>query len=164
LLATAWNPADALAAAAAVEQLDAVVMLTDGDRLPRETADYIDQNADEVIAIGGPAARAFPEADEIVAGNDRYETAAMLADFAFDDTPFVGVATGRNWADALAGGPHISTRGRGPLLLVSDEVPPSVVDFLRSRQDTTIAAFVYGGTAAVTDDVASQVASMLGTG
>jgi hypothetical protein len=157
---TGLNPYDALAASAAASSQHGVILLTNGESMHDATRAYVEQEGAGGFAIGGAATRAAPEAFPI-AGNDRYETAAKVADEFFEDAPFVGVATGTGWADALAGGPHIWMRGRGPLLLVSDRVPQPVADFLASRQSSTVAAFVYGGTVAVSDQVAADIASKL---
>ena len=157
---TGLSPYDALAASAAAATNRGVILLTNGDTMPEVSQQYFDDHGDTSYAVGGPATQAAPEAAPI-AGDDRYDTAAMVAAEFFEDTPFVGIATGTGWADALAGGPHIAVRGRGPLLLVSDTVPQPVADFLDSRMDSTIAAFIYGGTAAVSDQVANQIESML---
>ena len=157
---TGLNPADALAASAAASSQHGVILLTNGDAMADATREYVEEEGAGGYAIGGAATRAAPEASPI-AGNDRYETAAMVASEFFEEAPFVGVATGLGWADALAGGPHIWMRGRGPLLLVSDRVPQPVADFLADSQSSTVAAFVYGGTAAVSHQVANDIASRL---
>jgi hypothetical protein len=157
---TGLNPADALAASAAASSQHGVILLTNGDSMAEASRAYAEEVGAGGYAIGGAATRAAPNAHPI-AGKDRYETAAMVATEFFKEAPFVGIATGLGWADALAGGPHIWMRGRGPLLLVSDRVPQPVADFLAARQSSTVAAFVYGGTAAVSDQVASDVASRL---
>ena len=55
---------------------------------------------------------------ERLAGANRWETSAMIADKFFDDADTVVLATGRNFPDALAGAP-IANKNNAPILLVA---------------------------------------------
>jgi putative cell wall-binding protein len=157
LLATGRNFPDALAAGAAAARIGAVVLLTDGDRLPEATESWLAENtAPPMWAIGGPAAAAVPSA-EAVAGSDRYATAVAVADRFFNDPAIVSVASGATFADALAGGVHAG-RLSAPLLLVDPDAMPDVVaDWLDGHD--AVRAYVYGGTASVSGTVLEQVRS-----
>jgi hypothetical protein len=77
-LATGRNFPDSMTAGPVAASVHGVVLLTDDDRLPQVTADYLHQNeAFPSWAFGDQAAKAYPRAQP-VAGADRYET-AMLA-------------------------------------------------------------------------------------
>lgn len=129
------------------------VVLTAVDRL----------DPDSVIALGGPAAVCDEVLDAVagarskdrLAGPDRYATAIAIARRQFPGViDEVFLASGANAPDAVAGGSLTS----GPILLVPptgvvpDVVTEAVADFAPQR------FIVLGGTAAITDDVVSQVA------
>ena len=69
----------------------------------------------------------------------------------------VGIATGEAFPDGLTGGAHIGKIG-GPLLLTqTNALPPTVQGYLQSIKATLIGAFIYGGTAAVSQPVVVQI-------
>ncbi len=143
----------AAAAQAHVRSADCchVVLLTNGDELPSETAAIIDRVSDEALyAVGGPAAAAVPTARPFVGAN-RYETAAALAQRGFFQRLLV---TGANWPDALA----VGARG-GAILLVppSGMLPSSLQELLATRTSVTIV----GGPGAVSEAMAAQIEAAL---
>ncbi|WP_141784535.1 cell wall-binding repeat-containing protein [Ornithinicoccus hortensis] len=92
-----------------------------------------------------------------IGGEDRYETAALLAaEFDSPDTIYVARGNGdKAFADALAGS-AAAGRDNAPVLLVKDtEVPPATAEVLADNPDATVV--VLGGTAAVSDAVYAEV-------
>jgi putative cell wall-binding protein len=89
-------------------------------------------------------------------GNNRYDTAARVSKNTFKNgAPVAYVATGENFADALAGG-AAGARNRGPLLLVTrDGIPQETADELARLRPGRIV--VLGGQGAVSDGVAGQL-------
>jgi putative cell wall-binding protein len=157
LEATGLGFADALAAGAAAAKAHAAVLLTADSTMPAATANYL-ANHPSVSrwAIGGPAAAADPGASGIV-GSDRYDTSTRVAQTFFSSPTAAGVAYGANFPDALSGGAHIALRG-GPLLLADTNTLPSPVHTYLNTNTTSLArAFVYGGTAVLTDTVRQAV-------
>lgn len=68
-----------------------------------------------------------------------------------------GLATGGEFADALAGGAFVARLG-GPLLLTgTDGLPELVRDYLETNAETIDEAFIFGGTHAISDVVADEV-------
>src|SRR5690606_38875991 len=104
------------------------------------------------LAVPTAAQEAGGPVVERWAGNDRYATAAAVADGAFDDAvDRVFLATGVDFADALAAGP--ATRGTAPILLTSPEsLPPATASGLQRLSPREVV--ILGGDAAVSDDVA----------
>lgn len=161
LLATGRNFADALAAAPLSDRLDGPILLTARDRVPEETMGALEElDVTEVVLLGGPAAisedveETLSEEYQVSrrAGDDRFETAASLAEEAFPDGADVALlATGENFADALAAAP-LSASVDGPILLTArDRVPEetmAVLDDLGVRE-----VVLLGGTAAITQRV-----------
>jgi putative cell wall-binding protein len=159
VLVTGLGFADALAAGAAAARIGASVLLTAGDQLSAPTSAYLRDHSGSRVAVGGQAAKALPSA-EAVAGADRYDTAVRVARRFFTNPTEIGVASGRQFPDALAGSAHIGSRG-GPLLLVSTEVPRVVSQYLSERRSGSLVVDIYGGTAAVSTAVSNQIATTI---
>ncbi|MEZ0494363.1 cell wall-binding repeat-containing protein [Kineococcus sp. TBRC 1896] len=132
---TGWNFPDGLAAGAlmGVVERDAgrsigVVLLSDGASLGAATQNYLNSRSFATkLAIGGTAVTAVGRGTTgwaQLAGNDRYETAGLVAQqftskaFFEDETTVIGVATGENWPDALSGSALLAYAG-GPMLLTA---------------------------------------------
>lgn len=155
VLATGRSFADSLTAGVLAAARGAAVLLTDDDDLPAVTAGYLATHDGEHIAVGGPASRAVPGAT-VVAGTDRYATAAAAAGY-FADVEVVGVASGASFADALAAGPQLARIGAPLLLTIPGSLPEATAD---AAEGATYVR-VYGGTAAVTVDVLDALADVL---
>lgn len=158
LLATGADFADALAAAPLAAAEDAPILLAGADRLPGATADaLVELGAGRIIVLGGPAAIGEAVEQQLTAdgyqvsrqaGEDRFDTAAMLADAAFPEGADVALlTTGRDFPDALAAAP-LSAERNGPILLVDgNRVPEATIDALASLGVTEV--LLLGGTAAI---------------
>lgn len=159
---TGLSFADALAAGAAATKTGAAVLLTAGDQQSPDTAAYLSAHRPTRFALGGPAALADPDATPVV-GADRYETAVLAARRFFTAPAVLGVASGRSFPDALAGGTHAALNG-APLLLLptTGALPVSVEIYLRELGASPPSAFLYGGTAAVDEAVATALRTALG--
>jgi putative cell wall-binding protein len=169
LVATGQNFPDALAAGAAAG-IGGVVVLSNDATLPQPVRDYVvhKQQVDNalVVTVGGPAVPSYPEADAAISGADRYQTAALVADVFFvlpgGEAPVVaGLATGANFPDALSGGAVMALLG-GPMLLTN----PTTLNahpqaFLAENRATIDAAFIFGGSGAVSNIVDGQVAAAI---
>lgn len=151
LLASGVNFPDALAGGAAAAKKGGAVLLTNGSTMPAAVASYIASRQPATrYALGGPAAAADREATPIV-GADRYETARKVAEAFFTAPGVVGIASGVNFPDALAGGVHVARRG-GPLLLAEPATLPAVVrEYLLTVKESVAGGTVYGGGAVVSD-------------
>jgi hypothetical protein len=91
-------------------------------------------------------------------GADRFATSAAIVDASYSPgVPVAYIATGLNFPDALAGGAAAANAG-GPLLLVNPTaIPASIATELQRLKPARIV--VLGGTAAVSDAVASALQS-----
>lgn len=109
------------------------------------------------LATAGGAVAYYPWPVRL-AGPDRYATAAGVSAATFPGTePIVFVATGQGFADALAGAAVAGSLG-APLLLVSPSSVPAATDAELARLDPETVV-ILGGAAAVSDDVATQLAA-----
>lgn len=102
------------------------------------------------------------------AGSQRFATAAAISADHFDpaDTRRAFVATGLDFADALAGGAAVSSGrgpGAGPLLLVArDTVPNSVRQHFASKEGSPYRSLtVSGGTDAVSSETEQELCDHL---
>ena len=153
LLASGLDFPDALAAGPAATAAHGVVLLTAGSKLPPVTAAYLAAHPGTRYAIGGPAAAADPTAQPVL-GADRYGTAATVAATFFPTPTTVGIATGLNFPDALAGAAQLATAG-GPLLLTTTSVLPAVSgSALAAAKASITTTHYYGQTDVVADPVA----------
>ncbi|NUR29433.1 MAG: hypothetical protein HOV83_26900 [Catenulispora sp.] len=174
LVATGNNFPDALAAGAAAASLPGtVVLLSDDRRLPASTAAYLAAHvgpSTQLVGIGDQGVTAlktrFP-ADRVqnAAGPDRFATAAAVAQTFFTGgaAPHtVGLATGYNWPDALAGGALLGADG-GPLLLADNAtIPGPEADYARTEAATINEVVVNGDTGVVPANATAALANIVG--
>jgi putative cell wall-binding protein len=162
-LATGDIFADALSAgpAAAHAAGGGSVLLTDGKVMPAAVGAYLATlTSPTVYAIGAAAALADPQATAIF-GGDRFATSALVADKFFPGATVVGVATGSDYPDALAGGAFMGVEG-GPVLMSDPFVLPSAVGlYLAENQNTIGQAFLFGGTHALSNAIANTVSHLI---
>lgn len=179
LLATAVDYPDAIAAASLAASLDAPVLLTMPDGLSDQVAATIkDLGASRVTLLGGTSALSGDVSRQVealgveldrIAGGNRYETAAMIADKVAetDDVSRVAIALGDRadgkdaWPDALSAASLTGDDDVVPTLLtarttIPDETRKALTDL---DPDT---ALVLGGPAAVADEVAAGVDELVG--
>ncbi|MBN2405450.1 MAG: cell wall-binding repeat-containing protein [Coriobacteriia bacterium] len=94
-----------------------------------------------------------------IAGNNRYETAMLIAQFIenydMDDVDTAYFTTGENFPDALVAGPFGASFGRPILLVKRDQIPAPTQAAISGLALTT--SYVLGGTAAVGNGVLSQL-------
>ena len=165
-LATGEQFADALAGAPAAAGDGAPVLLTRAGDLPEATVDELRRlGAGGVVILGGEAAVGADVAAAVesmgievlrAAGTDRFATAASIAGRAFPDgADEVVLATGAEFADALAGGAAAAQRGAPVLLVQRDAVPAATRDALAALGATR--AVVLGGEAAVAPSVVAEL-------
>lgn len=158
---------DALVAAAAAGQQGAPVILVSDNALPvAARAELSRLGPQRITVVGGNGAVSDDVVQELqefapverAEGADRYATAAVLAERTFETSDAVYIATGLRFPDALAGVPAAGRAG-APVLLVHDSVPDDTERELERLRPFRIV--VLGGTAAVSDLVASELARHL---
>ena len=169
-ISTGANFADALAAGAATRGQGPVLLVT-SDAIPSETHNELTRlNPARIVIAGGTTVVSSKVQTQLgnygapvsrQAGANRYGTAAQISKSAFVDpnVSVVFVATGENFADALAGVPA-AIRGAGPVVLVRrNEIPAEThAELLRLNPSRIV---VVGGTSVVSASVQSQLAVYL---
>lgn len=162
-LASGTDFADAMSAGAPAGDTDGAVLLTNGSRMPRATADYLRTRPDATLyAVGGPAAAAvaLPSANEIV-GPNRYDTATMVADRFFPYAPSAAFASGVQFPDALSAAAYGGNQSLPVLLVGPDGVPNSVLSWAGAHRSTARGSVLLGGTGAVNSLVFDVLLSRL---
>ena len=166
---------DALAASFLAGVRNAPVLLTRRDTTPEPILSRLAAlraaGTTRITVVGGPVAvsdlqitalRAQGFTVDRVAGNNRYETAAEIAEEGetgeAQEASNVGIiASGVSTIDALAGGP-LAFKGRHPIFLVTrDGIPGATLAAIRSTGVTSV--FILGGEAVVGPRVVAQLAA-----
>jgi putative cell wall-binding protein len=177
ILATGETFPDALAASGlAGANGPAPIILTESETYSEETQEALNNHTavTNVIIVGGTAAISQEVEDAVVAdgftvsrvaGTDRYGTAADIASEIgaggeVDGLSTAFIATGTNFADALAGGPAAYALSAPILLVTPSEIPAATSEALSSLGIEQV--IILGGTAAVSDDVENELESSTG--
>jgi putative cell wall-binding protein len=160
-VATGADYPDALAGAAAAGRAGAPVLLVAQDALPVATASELSRlQPQELVVLGGPGAvssrveqqlAAYAPTITRIAGDNRYDTAAAIARATPGRPDAVFLATGRGFADALAGGPAAAA-ANAPVLLVPGTCIPGPVHVEMKRHDYPPVTLL-GGAAALSSQV-----------
>lgn len=164
LLADGSDFPDSLVAGTAAATRDGAVLLTDGERMPAETAAHLEAaDPSALVAIGGPAARAAPDAEPVV-GLDRFDTATSVARQFFDDPTIVGIASGLDFPDPLSGGVLLGSLGGPMLLATTTDLPTTTAAYLVDHALVLRTVYVLGGVAALNASVEAAIADALADG
>jgi putative cell wall-binding protein len=171
VLASGFRFADALVAGPLAYAEGFPVMITAEDALSPQTRQLLqDLDIERVLIAGGTAVVSSAVEQQVAAlgieierfaGANRSDTAAKIADYAYDDLGFdpelVTIATGAGFPDALAGGP-LGGELRSPILLTNNAGDPGqpTLALLRARADDLASGFVLGGPSAVSDAFVGQ--------
>lgn len=172
---------DALSASPLAYANAVPILLSKPSSLPAVTAAALDTLGIEgAVVVGGTSAvGATPKAavDAVLVANggsaserwfgaDRYATAAAVAENAVQDGwatwDTVGIATGQNYPDALAGGARVGARGGVVLLTRTDYLPAVSEDALEAHADDVLYTDIFGGPVAVSQTVHDAVKEALG--
>lgn len=165
-VATAAGFADALTGGPLAAVNDAPILLVGNDTIPEATrAEIVRLQPGRIVILGGEVAVTKQVEDQLaplvagnvtrIAGADRFETSALIAQAFPNEVDVVGVATGLDFPDALAGG-AVAAAYDAPILLTRPEALPAVTAAtIKDLAPTTIR--VLGGTQAVANEVAVEL-------
>lgn len=169
-VATGRNYPDALAAAPLAAGLYRPIYLSDPECISDSTAQAMrSAGITETVLLGGeavvsPATKAkllgLGMTADRIAGADRYETAAKIAQYGVDEYGFtwdgVALATGKSFADALAGGVAQAYMGSVMLLSSPDSLSEPSLDALEANAAEIHGIRFLGGTKALSQTVRDQ--------
>lgn len=163
--------ADALVAGPLGYEAKFPVLITAKAGLSPQTADALEALEIENVLIPGGTAAVSAETEAQIkalgitvrrfAGQNRSETATLVAAYAYDSLGFdrthVELALGLRFPDALAGGPHAGLE-RAPILLTAsvDSLGAATEAFLRNRAGALQDGDILGGTSAVSQAAEDQ--------
>lgn len=172
-LASGQDFPDALTAAAAAAKASGTLLLTRAGGLPEVTrAEIIRLAPSKIVVVGGAAVvsdavvadavRAVPGVQVTrIGGMDRYETSILLAQELFGTAPSVYMATGVDFADALAASSIAGAAGMPVILVKGTSDAPSSQTLADLADLGTKNVTVAGGPGAVSDGI---VAALRGSG
>ena len=149
---------DALSVASYAARNGFPILLTEDDKLPKVT-DRAISGIDHTIVAGGSGVVSekvkdmLPDAKRY-AGKDRFATAATIATD-LNPSAKVFVATGMDFADALAGSVLAAKENASILLVQPNKLPEATEDAIDELDATNFT--VTGGTGAVSDDVLKKL-------
>lgn len=158
---------DSIAGVGLSKKLDAPILLAKNDELNRSTKREIKRlGAKNVIVLGGEAAiskeveeelKSYGLATERIAGKDRYETAAKIAEKVIQGKSEKSaiIVYGRDFPDALSAAPKAADSGQAILMVESETIPKATKEFLEKYdiKDTK----VIGGSKVISDRVLSNL-------
>ncbi|MHB1017132.1 MAG: cell wall-binding repeat-containing protein [Coriobacteriia bacterium] len=172
---------DALAASSLAYSMGRPILLVRPDALPGSTADVIDDldiqwayivggegavSGSVKSAIDGMLLANSGAVSERWAGATRYETARVVAEKGIEEGfaswSYIGVATGENFPDALAGGVAAGTNYGVIALTGSTGLPVSTRQMIETNAARVMKCDVYGGSGAVSLAVRAAIADALG--
>lgn len=167
VLASGENFPDALAGSVLAAKLKAPILLTKKDSIDAKTlAEIARLKATKVVVLGGEKAiddsvlnvlTAKGYAVRRIAGENRYETAVLIAKELESSSNEVFLATGENYADALAIGPYAAAQGIPILLTTSDALHKDTAKALKGKTVT-----ILGGEKAVSNAVVREIEEING--
>lgn len=153
------NFPDALAAGPIASAYSGVLLLSNGAQVPAATLAYAQSLSAPVTAIGAAArSTSIPTAEKVI-GSDRYQTSFLLTEKYMDGAPYVVLANGAGFADALSAGAYAAQLGGTLVLTPSSQLSAGAAAIL--AKDSVVFAGIIGGAKSVTPGVEGQVKSFL---
>lgn len=162
---------DALSGSASAARNGRPMLLANSGHLPQATREaLLDLKPGRIVILGGPQAvsngvqnqlKEFTAGDVTrIAGANRYETSALIADTFPDDRDRVFVATGLDFPDALSGSALAGKQANPVLLTQPSKLPNSVGDAIAGLDADQ--GVVLGGYTSVNSIVLDQLGRRVG--
>ncbi|MDR3542087.1 MAG: cell wall-binding repeat-containing protein [Desulfosporosinus sp.] len=173
VMTNGYNPYEALSISPIAAKLGMPIILTARDSVPSEISNYLSQNtitktyvlgkADGTTSDDGVADNSlFPNPTRITGANLYQRNINIIKLFSSNlNFSKVYLATGKAFADALAGSALAATAG-SPLIFVDYDMPQVTKDFITSEAGAVSNINVLGGKGAISDDTVQTIQSLLG--
>lgn len=163
VLATGEDYPDALAATPLAYHLGGPILLTTQDELPEITEEALEHlRAKNITIVGGTGAVSAGVENYLrdklgyhvdrIAGKDRYETAAAVAE-ELPDSDTAVVAYGKNFPDAISVASYAAHNMMPILLTETDEVPEATKQAIANYEHS----YVIGGKGVISKEVAQKL-------
>ena len=177
VLAYGMNYADALAGVTIASAMNAPILLTNTDSLPRQTTNAIEKlGAKNVIILGGTGVISETVENtlkqqklntERIAGSTRFETAVKIAEKIGSLTrkapKELFFVYANNFADALSASSVAAAKGSCVLYLRTDgELDKATAKYLESVKGSVENAYVIGGEGVISDEMMKAAGDALG--
>lgn len=166
VMAYGLNFPDALAVSSLAAYQHIPILLTDTHTIPDPTMNAIQNlGVDQTIIVGSDAvvgedvAKQLPNVTRY-GGSDRYQTALKIAKGMGADLNTIYVATGNNFPDALAGSVQAAWTN-SPILLVDQNLPKGVPDYLLASANMIKDIFFLGSDKVVPDSIFDEIAQTI---
>ena len=174
ILSTGQDFADALSASVLAHEKEAPILLVDSAvDSSKDAFDYVSQHLDStgtVYIMGGTGIVGTEFVTKLndlgfknivrIAGKDRYETSYMIANSLEDITvSTVVISSGEQYPDALSISSFAANKGWPILLSPHDSLPQEMKNYLLKKKP--IKVFIAGGSGAISDNVKSEISSLL---
>ncbi|WP_195760676.1 cell wall-binding repeat-containing protein [Agromyces kandeliae] len=167
-IASGRGYADALSGAPLAAMSDGPILLTSPTSIPSSVRTELDRlNPERIVVLGGPVAIASSVETELarltrgsvtrLAGSDRYETSAVIAQQWVGGARHVYLASGTSFPDALSGAPAAAIEGSPILLTGRTGVPAAIMR--ETRRLEPVWAYFLGGTAVIDSQVMGAIQS-----
>lgn len=159
------NFPDSLSVAALAARSGYPIFLVEKFTIPSSVKEAL-KNYQNTIVIGGESAISNNVFSQLpnpkrIAGIDRYETSAQIVkELSSSQGEQIYIATGQNFADALAGSVLAAKQNSAILLVQKDTIPEPVKLVIEKNEITQI--HVIGGTAAVSDSAFISLKNPIG--
>ncbi|AET70691.1 N-acetylmuramoyl-L-alanine amidase [Desulfosporosinus orientis DSM 765] len=164
ILASGEQFPDALSISAYAGVTETPILLTRAKEMPRSTQQALEDMQNEgdlyTIVVGGEAVVSSSTLDRLqnvqrIFGNDRYDTAAEVYEFAKDALPSQTsyLVTGENFPDALTAGGLAAKRQAGIVMTQRTTLPGATYSVLSRPEESPRTVVIIGGTAVITDKV-----------
>ena len=168
ILASGEQFPDALAISAYAGVTETPILLTSTKKMPAVTQQELNnlqQKGDlDTIVVGGEAVIANATLGSLksvqrIAGNDRYDTAADVYEFALNELPSqtTYLVTGENFPDALAAGALAAKQRSGIVMAQRSNLPGSTYSVLSRPTEAPMNVVIIGGIAVLTDQIKAMV-------
>lgn len=168
ILASGEQFPDALSISAYAGAREAPILLTKAKEMPSSTQQALDsfqeQGGVHMIVVGGEAVVSSASLDgfnnvERIFGNDRYQTAAAIYEFARAtlSAPTAYLVTGENFPDALSAGGLAAKQRAGIVMTETSTLPGPTYSVLSRPTETPLQVVIIGGVAVITDKVKGMI-------
>lgn len=175
IIATGENYPDALASASLAAYLGMPIVLVEKDSVSSKEEELMNNlKINKTIIVGGTSVVSSSVESWLtshnynpmrLAGDDRYNTARAIIDYALINgfkVDYLSVVTGENFPDALASGP-MAAMLKAPIILVRKAfIPDKIKGLLTNNKDKIYIVYISGGEAAVSEDIKTNIAEIIG--
>lgn len=173
IIASAGNYPDAMSASPLAKLYNAPILLSSREVLDKEVVQEIERlKVKNVTIVGGSASVSSDIENQLkklygvktvdrINGKDRYETSAKVADLIYKNSNIktAVIASGENFADALAIAPFASEKGYPILLSRKNNLPDSILKVV--EDNNTNKFYIAGGTASISKKLEGNLSNVI---